>query len=224
MNQEKIAKIIKDTRLNNNLSQKEYADKFGVTFQAVSKWETGKSIPDIAILKEICKEYNLSLDDLVDNKKVKNNTKKYIIVIIAILIVILLFILLFKHKDFEFKTISSSCNDFNVTGSIAYNKDKSSIYISNINYCGNESLDIYDNIKCNFYEDNGKTKTIIDSCQELEKINLNEYLKQITFNIDNYNQTCNEYTENSLFLEIEANKDGKISQYKIPLKLSDNCK
>ena len=66
MNQEKIGNIIKNIRVQNNLSQREFAEKFGVTYQAVSKWENGKNIPDIAILKEICREYNLDLDNLLD--------------------------------------------------------------------------------------------------------------------------------------------------------------
>ena len=59
MNQEKIGKLIKKIRIENKLSQKEFASKYGVTFQAVSKWENGKNIPDISILKEICNDYNL---------------------------------------------------------------------------------------------------------------------------------------------------------------------
>ena len=61
MEQDKIGKIIKDIRIKNNLSQKEFANKYGVTYQAVSKWENGKNIPDISILKQICNDYNLDL-------------------------------------------------------------------------------------------------------------------------------------------------------------------
>ena len=53
MDQEKIGKLIKKIRIEGKYSQKEFADKYGVTPQAVSKWENGKNIPDIAILKEI---------------------------------------------------------------------------------------------------------------------------------------------------------------------------
>ena len=45
MNQEKFGKLIKSIRKEHNLTQKELADKLGVTFQAVSKWETGLSFP-----------------------------------------------------------------------------------------------------------------------------------------------------------------------------------
>ena len=38
-----IADMIKKTRLDNNMTQSEYADKFGVTRQTVSSWENGVS-------------------------------------------------------------------------------------------------------------------------------------------------------------------------------------
>lgn len=47
MDQEKISKFIKAIRKKNNLTQKEFADKYGVTFQAVSKWENARGIPEI---------------------------------------------------------------------------------------------------------------------------------------------------------------------------------
>ena len=49
MNQEKVGKFIKKLRIDNNLTQAEFADKLGVTYQAVSKWENGKNVPDIAL-------------------------------------------------------------------------------------------------------------------------------------------------------------------------------
>lgn len=39
MNQEEFGKFIKQIRKNNNLTQKQLADKYNVTYQAVSKWE-----------------------------------------------------------------------------------------------------------------------------------------------------------------------------------------
>ena len=96
MNQEKIGNIIKNIRVQNNLSQREFAEKFGVTYQAVSKWENGKNIPDIAILKEICREYNLDLDNLLDAKvsRVKLNWLKWAIPIFIILVTVFVFLIL----------------------------------------------------------------------------------------------------------------------------------
>ena len=43
MDQERIGKFIKEIRTKNNLSQNEFAKKYGVTYQAVSKWEMVKT-------------------------------------------------------------------------------------------------------------------------------------------------------------------------------------
>lgn len=227
MNPEEIGKIIKDIRQKHNMSQKDFADKFGVTYQAVSKWENGKNIPDIAILKEISEEYEISLDDVLLNKKVNNHNKKIIgIITISLLTIsILLMSLVIKNNDFEFKTITTNCSDFMVTGSMAYNKDKSSIYISHITYCGKEDVTKYKEINCTLYEVNETSKIIIDKCKKENDISLEDFLKNVKFNIDNYDAMCKKYSENSLYLEIDAlTKNESIITYKVPLKIEDNCK
>ena len=225
MNQEKIGQVIKEIRTKNNLSQQSFAEKFGVTYQAVSKWENGKNIPDIATLKEICKEYNLKLEDLLDAKissKQKNNLLKWFLLVIILLIIILIIVLISKNNDFEFKTLSTSCNDFTVNGSIAYNDTKSSIYISHITYCGEVDSNKYKKIQCVLYESNDKIKTEIGryNYEEESGITLEEFLKEVNFNVE----TCKLYSEDSLHLEIDATTvEGEDIFHKVPLKLVDNC-
>lgn len=225
MNQEKIGQAIKEIRMKNNLSQQAFAEKFGVTYQAVSKWENGKNIPDIATLKEICKEYNLKLEDLLDAKistKPKNNLLKWFLLVVILLIIILIIVLIFKNNDFEFKTLSTSCNDFTVNGSIAYNNTKSSIYISHITYCGEMDNNKYNKIECVLYESNDKVKTEIGryNYEGDTGITLEEFLKEVNFNVE----TCKLYSEDSLHLEIDATTiDGEDIFHKVPLKLVDSC-
>lgn len=229
MNQEKIGKIIKDIRQKAGLSQQKFAEKYGVTFQAVSKWENGKNIPDLAILKNICEDNNLDLNKLLD---AKNRKKQYSFLIPILLVMILaLGIFIFykgkSDKDFEFKQLSTTCKDFELSGSIAYNDNKSSIYISNISYCGKEDNTVYDLINCTLYEAHDKTKSEVSKCNYMRnsKISLEEFLKNVSFNIDNYEQTCKDYKENSLELEIDAiDNIGNHTTYKIPLSLNDNCR
>ena len=80
MNTDKIGKVIKNIRIKNNLTQSEFADRYGVTYQAVSKWENGKNIPDISLLKQICKDFNINIDDLLEGKLSinKKNNHKYV--------------------------------------------------------------------------------------------------------------------------------------------------
>ena len=74
---EQIGSIIKDIRKKNNLTQNEFASILGVTFQAVSKWENDKSIPDITILKDISNKFNVDLNYLISGKKVNINKKSF---------------------------------------------------------------------------------------------------------------------------------------------------
>ena len=126
MKQDKIGEFIKNIRVSNNLTQKEFADLFGVTYQAVSKWENGKNLPDINILRDICNKYSVSLDEVLGDKV--NSKKKNIGLIIGLILIFLVGIISFvfilnnnDDDDFFFKTLTSTCENFKVTGSMAYN-------------------------------------------------------------------------------------------------------
>ncbi len=225
MNQEKIGKIIKNIRIQNHLSQREFAEKFGVTYQAVSKWENGKNIPDIVVLKEICREYNLNLDNLLDAKisKIKLNWLKWVIPVFILIVATFVFLVI-RNDDFEFKTISTGCEDFTVDGSIAYNNKKSSIYISHITYCGGNDNHQYKSINCVLYETNGKIKTEIGRYNYLnnQTITLEEFLANASFVVTNYVKTCEMYSKDTLHLEIEAvTNTNEEFFYKIPLRVED---
>ena len=75
------------------------------------------------------------------------------------------------------------------------------------------------------YETNKDVIKKISSCKpNSSNITIEDYLKDVEFNIDNYAQTCKKYNDESLFLEINAtDKNNKITTYKIPLNLNDNC-
>lgn len=226
MDQEKIGKFIKDLRIKNNLTQKEFADKYNVTYQAVSKWENGKNMPDLSLLKDICKDFDVSLDDLINGEKsVKKSYKKYIIIgIICIVIVLFLVIKNNNNGDFNFKTITSSCDAFNISGSIAYNDKKSAIYITNIKYCGGDDTKEYEIIECTLYESHEDIEKKISSYKYDgdKKIKLEKFLEDVTFKVDGYKKTCDEH--NSLYLLINATDDSKnITTYKVPLETQSIC-
>ena len=63
----KFCNKLSKQRKNNNMSQEQLADKLGVSRQAVSKWESGTAMPDMAKILELCKILNCNLDDLVDD-------------------------------------------------------------------------------------------------------------------------------------------------------------
>ena len=128
--------------------------------------------------------------------------------------------------DFKFKTLASQCENFNISGNIAYNDKKTSIYITNIQYCGEPDLKDYEMIECVLYEAHDDIAKKIGgySYQEDENITLEEFLELVTLSVDDYQKTCREYSENSLYLSINAQDEvGKITTYKIPLSLEQSC-
>ena len=62
----KIGNYIQNLRKAQKLTQKELADKLNISFQAVSKWETGESLPDTGILLDLCEILNTSVDKLLN--------------------------------------------------------------------------------------------------------------------------------------------------------------
>lgn len=228
MDQEKVGNFIKKLRQDNNLTQAEFASKLGVTYQAVSKWENGKNVPDIATMKEISNLFNVNIDEIISGKKNNKNNKNIIIIsIIAILLfvfILLLVIHMFNNKDndsFKFKVINTTCDNFTINGSLAYNRDKSYIYISNIDFCGDEEI-VYDTIECVLYEQNGTILNKITSCHIGHNETLKNHLKNVKLSGDNYKTICSDKTR-ELYLEINATINNKTTTYKIPLEISDTC-
>ena len=228
MDSEKVGKFIKELRVRNNLTQADLAKKYGVTYQAVSKWENGINLPDITLLKEMSKDFEVNIEDILAGEiktKKKSNNKASIFIIIILLLLIILFIMFFRNdSDFAFKTITTTCKEFKVTGTIAYDTNKSSINISNINYCGGEDNTIYDNIACELYEEENNEKSLISKCNKIgNKQKLEEYLKEVEIKVDNYKQKCKSYSHNNLYLEIKATIGNKVTLYKVDLNLNNNC-
>ncbi len=54
----------------NSISQKQLAEKLGVSFQTVSKWENGVCMPDISLLPNIAECFNVSVDQLLGLKSI----------------------------------------------------------------------------------------------------------------------------------------------------------
>lgn len=82
MDQVKIGRFIAERRKANNLTQLQLAEKLGITDRAVSKWETGKALPDSSIMLTLCEILKITVNDLLCgevitmenyNKELENN-------------------------------------------------------------------------------------------------------------------------------------------------------
>ena len=69
MNQIKFGMFMKELRKRNGLTQEQVAERLNVSNRTVSRWETGTNMPDISLLIEIAKIYDVSIPELIDGEK-----------------------------------------------------------------------------------------------------------------------------------------------------------
>ncbi len=71
MQQVKIGKFIAECRKNKNMTQAQLAEKLNITDRAISKWETGKGMPDSSIMLELCNELDITVNELLSGEVIK---------------------------------------------------------------------------------------------------------------------------------------------------------
>jgi transcriptional regulator with XRE-family HTH domain len=78
MDQIKVGKFIAACRKKQGLTQLQLAEKMNITDRAVSKWETGKTMPDSAIMLELCDVLGITVNDLLNGEHIssENYAKK----------------------------------------------------------------------------------------------------------------------------------------------------
>ncbi len=224
MDQEKIGQFIKKLRIDNNMTQKDFADKYHVTFQSVSKWENGKNIPDGQLLIQMSHDFNVSIDDIYRGEISKKDNKKrnitYIVGAILSIIVILIAILAINRGEdkLHFRELEATCSNFAITGNISYNKDNSYIYISSISYNTDDNSK-YSKVYVNLYEHD----TLLDSyTYEGESNTLKKILENVKFIEKGFDNKCSEYDNDTFYLNINAYlSNGELVNYRVPLGTSE---
>ena len=68
MDQIKIGKFIAECRKKQDLTQAQLAERLAITNRAVSKWETGKAMPDSSIMLALCDCLGISVNDLLSGE------------------------------------------------------------------------------------------------------------------------------------------------------------
>ena len=69
MDQEKIGRFIASCRKEQGLTQAALAEKLGITDRAVSKWETGRSLPDASIMQDLCGLLKININELFSGER-----------------------------------------------------------------------------------------------------------------------------------------------------------
>lgn len=72
MNQEKIGKFLFELRKEKNMTQEELAEKIGVTAKSISRWENGKTMPDLSLFNPLCEIFEITVNDLMKGEFVDN--------------------------------------------------------------------------------------------------------------------------------------------------------
>lgn len=76
MDQERIGKFIADCRKEAGYTQAILGEKLGITDRAVSKWENGKSMPDVSIMLELCGLLNINVNELLTGERISMENYK----------------------------------------------------------------------------------------------------------------------------------------------------
>ena len=66
----KVGKFITECRKNKNLTQAQLAEKLNITDRAISKWETGKAMPDSDIMLDLCNILEINVNELLCGEKI----------------------------------------------------------------------------------------------------------------------------------------------------------
>ncbi len=186
MNQQKIGKFIQEKRKEKNLSQLELAEKLGVSNRTISKWENGNSMPDYSIINGLCKELDISINELLsgeelteenyqkkleenivstidyNNKKRNKRIRRFILFILFIVIIYVLykaFITYIYYKDRVVHEDNSFPINQNIeTVSIQNNKLANTVVL-------NDSLNMYIPDGFELVTDKAKSNFVMDDCE-----------------------------------------------------------
>lgn len=110
---ENIGHLISEARKAKGLTQQELAQKLNISDKAISKWETGKNLPDLDMLRKIEEELEIKLLD--KNNYQYQNKLKILFIIIGFLVLLLIYFIsyyLSNYNQFNIYTISLNDEQF----------------------------------------------------------------------------------------------------------------
>ena len=73
MDQIKTGKFISEMRKKKSYTQRQLADILGISDRTVSKWETGKGLPDVSLMLPLCDALDISINELLSGEIISDN-------------------------------------------------------------------------------------------------------------------------------------------------------
>ena len=77
MDQLAIGKFITLKRKEKNLTQEQLAEQLNISNKTVSKWDTGKCMPDYSVIKNLCEVLEITISELMDGEEEKEIIRSY---------------------------------------------------------------------------------------------------------------------------------------------------
>ena len=258
MDQEKVGKLIAKMRKEKGITQQELGDKVGVGGKAVSKWETGKGLPDTGLLFDLSEELGISVVDLLKGEITKDNDnstesrehkvlmdidelkeftqngmelakkqekkkfkKKLLIALILIFLLLFSILGMYFYNNYnkvQIYRVESTYGDVQFDGILAINGNKSTLSINNFVYTG-KILEQIKNTEYSIMINNKKIYSVgdIEKNETNHLINTVEYFKTVNIYINNIQSI----DKNNTYMKFKfISEEGKICEYKIPLKFT----
>lgn len=204
----KINERIRKIRLDNKLTQEEFGNIINVSRSTVALYERGLRKPDINIISDICKYFNISINDLYDESTISNKRNNKVKIILLGLIAIVLLISTIMSINFIRVTNMYGYNIYNDELKVKNSTDICIVKINN-KICEYDeevvySIDVVENLK-----ENTTNKKYIDDKMTINKNNVTLNINDIylLFNSHNNNDnnkniyTCNVLINHKYFIE-----------------------
>lgn len=204
----KINERIRKIRLDNKLTQEEFGNIINVSRSTVALYERGLRKPDINIISDICKYFNISINELYDESTISNKRNNKVKIILLGLIAIVLLISTIMSINFIRVTNMYGYNIYNDELKVKNSTDICIVKINN-KICEYDeevvySIDVVENLK-----ENTTNKKYIDDKMTINKNNVTLNINDIylLFNSHNNNDnnkniyTCNVLINHKYFIE-----------------------
>ena len=195
MNPSKIGKFISELRKERNMTQQDLGDLLAINGKSVSKWERGINCPDISILKEIAKIFDISVEELLDGERKQKEIifkddgkyfKRFLILTIFAILILAIVLVIKTHYQYNVYHIQSETSVIDIDGYIIFNPRDEIFLINTLNY-KNEANKKANQLKL-ILKNNEKELFSYQTNNYLEKIDISILLKETTINIKKSNE------------------------------------
>lgn len=229
---QEFSETLKRIRNEKNLTQKQLADMINVSDRTISKWEKGRSVPDLITIQNLCSKLEISLSSIVNNKetfvdkfnRVKLKFYKFLnymfknifIIVFFVSFLLLLIFFLNNYNTVKVYTLKHENKDIYFNhGYFFQTKTVNILTIENINI---EKIDYdSDNITVRLYTCSNGDELVIYESTNLDNI----YLEENSSGVDLLSRDVIDSIKAGLFLEITiTDENNEIQEYETKIFLS----